>query len=357
MDGKQLQRQRLDVHGVRHLSVSGKLQTWLNHLASPKLTVLALLLMASAAVGASHFPTYITTLVLPPVSLLLINLLAALLVHPRLRFDLPLLVFHLALVAFLVLIALARLTYFDAGVKLNAGAAFNGQFQSVARGPLHMGEPERLRFSHEQITEHLPVAGGYPITEALVTWWDAAGRPRLAEIGNDRPLALDGYRIFVTSQRGYSPVFSYLAGGTAQAQAGTAQLSDSYLERGIRDFVAGTDIQLPGGGAVWVQVIPDSVAEQRAMEQDLGVASLKHRLVIREGDVRHELRPGEFIELRGGRFSYQGLSNWVGYRITYDPTPPWLAATVVVAVVSLIWFYLRLLLKRRQPGVLGVIAR
>jgi hypothetical protein len=62
-------------------------------------------------------------------------------------------------------------------------------------------------------------------------------------------------------------------------------------------------------------------------------------LVVRRGEDRHELLPGDRLVLDDGVLSYQGLRAWMGYKIYWDPTLPWLLAACLVAVGSLGWHF------------------
>ena len=65
-----------------------------------------------------------------------------------------------------------------------------------------------------------------------------------------------------------------------------------------------------------------------------------HRLIVRDGDRRHELRPGDELNLPEGRLKYLRLTSWMGYRIDYDWTRPWLLATVIVGLLGLFGHFL-----------------
>jgi len=328
---------------MRDLTLPVPMAGLLQALASPRLTVAFFVLMAAAALGAAYFPDRITALVVTPLLLLLVNVGAALVTNARFRADLPLLLFHLALLAFLALLVAARLCYFDGGVKLSAGAVFNGDYVSIKQGPLHGDAPARLRFANDGLIEHA-APGGFPITYNQVRWWDAAGLPHMAEIGNDRPLLLDGYRIYATNFRGFEPVFDWQPHAGAN-EMGTVQLPYTFAG----DFPEGTSVMLPGGTEAWVQLMSAENMEMEGLRDNLGVQTLKHQLILRVQDQRYEMRPGSTVDLPGGRLTYAELNTWMGYRVTYDPTPPWLAASVLVGVVSLLWFYARLW-RRPRPG-------
>jgi hypothetical protein len=322
---------------MRFLGITVRLAEGLKTLASPYLTVTFFLLMAAAALGAAYYPQHITAIVLPPLLLLFLNLGAAILSNARFRSDLPLLLFHLALLAFLALLLVARLSYFDGGIKLSTGTLFEGTYTSVEKGILHGDGAKHLRFANDAIVEQTPPSGGDPITYNQIRWWDSNGRPNLAEIGNDRPLVLDSYRIFSTNFRGFAPIFRW------KPKAGEESIGTVHLPESLPDeFPPGSTATLPGGDQAWVQMRSAENTYVKGERIDLGAAALKHHLVLRIKDKRHELEPGSSIELDNGQLTYLQLGTWIGYRVTYDPTPPWLAASVFLGVVSLLWFYARL---------------
>jgi cytochrome c biogenesis protein len=53
------------------------------------------------------------------------------------------------------------------------------------------------------------------------------------------------------------------------------------------------------------------------------------------------------MRLPEGRIHYLGLKSWMGYRVDYDPTRPWLLAACLLAVLSITWFFLNKF--RRTP--------
>lgn len=311
-------------------------------LASPRITVAFFLLMAAGALLTARWgadPTLATSL---PFSLLVINLFAAILSNARFRADLPLLLFHLALLALVALFVVARLIFFDGATILTAGTTFEGNLVKDSRGPLHGDSIDRLRFANEGFNEHFPERGKYLTTYNQVRWWDQAGRSHVSEIGDDRPLILDGYRIYATARRGFSPLFAWQP-ASAALQLGTVQLPDN----GDNGLGPVTSWQLPGGPEVWILLDIEATPTPNPGEQrsGLGASEIHHKLVLRHGELRHELRPGESISLDGGRLTYVQLDSWMGYRIIWDPTEPWLIGSVIVGVASLIWFYARSLLR------------
>ena len=64
-----------------------------------------------------------------------------------------------------------------------------------------------------------------------------------------------------------------------------------------------------------------------------------HRLVLRVGEQRVELQPGQRMALPGGELVYEGLRTWMGYRVAYDPTLPWLLVASLLVAFSLALHY------------------
>jgi cytochrome c biogenesis protein len=95
---------------------------------------------------------------------------------------------------------------------------------------------------------------------------------------------------------------------------------------------------LPDGRSVWLQLEIDAtpIATDAPSRFRLPDA---HRLIVRLGDARAELQPGEAWPVEGGTLVYEGLRTWMGYRVSHDPTLPWLLAASLLAALSLAWHY------------------
>jgi hypothetical protein len=317
---------------ARTVSPSG----WIEQLAAPRWTVLFFLLTAAAALAIAQGGLPATPLMLAPFALLVLNLVAAIVGNARFRADLPLLVFHLALLALVALVALARLTYLDARTTLTRGTAFEGVPETRESGPLHWGRLDALRFTNAGLSARYSASGVYEGTYNRVRWQGADGRWQSAEIGDDRPLILDGYRIYATVHRGLAPLFRWQPAG-GEAEMGSVQLDDH------RNRVEGPPAagwRLPGGPEVWVQLAFTPLPAPRGTSQeDLGAAELEHALVLRSGERRELIRAGDSVDFPQGWLTYVRLDSWMSYRIVYDPTTPWIIATVIVGIASLVWFY------------------
>ncbi len=313
-------------------------------LASPRWTVGVFVLLAAGALGVLEFELSATLAMAPAFTLLTANLAASIATNARFRRDLPLLVFHLALLMLIALFSIGRLTYFEGTTTLTDGTEFDNDLLSEERGAWHGDGLSTLRFRNEGFTEKFPERGNLHATYNRVRWWDDAGNSYVAEIGDDIPLVLDGYRIYTSWRRGFSPLFLWEP-DAGEAEYGTVQLQE--MASGGSGFAPASDWQLPGGPTIWVMLDLDNLpAPERGRRDALGAESVRHHLIVRLDNERREVLPGETIEVEGGRLTYAGLRSWMGYRIVYDPTIDWLNATVIVAVGSLLWFYGRLLRRR-----------
>jgi len=292
----------------------------------------ALVLMALLAVAVFASPTALWLgLVL---GALAINLVAALVVHPLLRRKAPLLVFHLALLAIVLLAGLGRLARLDGRFELVAGEPFDGQLIDHEAGPLYAPRLQRLAFRHDGFTIDYAPGRQRGATRNAVVWIDAEGREQRAVIGDHRPLVIDAHRIYTTSNKGFAPLLQWRP-ERGDAQRGAVHLP-SYP---MHELTQSREWPLPDGRAVWVQlqfdqtlIAPDATAQFRLPEV--------HRLVVRVGEQRAELTPGAAMALPGGSLVYEGLRPWMGYRVTHDPSLPWLLAASLLAALSLAVHYI-----------------
>lgn len=313
------------------------LASFVRALASPRLMVTFFLLMAAAALGVAYGAIAPTPAALVPLGLLVVNLTASIASNARFRADLPLLVFHVSLLAIVALFAIARLTYFEGTAKVPAGAWFDGDLRTEERGALHGEGARGLRFSNEGFTEVYPERNKYRYTHNRVRFPDAAGNPHEGVIGDDRPLVLNGYRIYASRNRGFAPMLQWQPDDDA-IQFATVPLG----QIGADGFMTGVQWPIPGGPTVWVSLSTEHAQSASGTRRDnLGAKDASNKLVLQHNERFSDLRVGESADLPGGRLTYVGLNAWMGYNIIYDPTRPWLIGTVGIAIISLLWFYVR----------------
>ncbi|QTQ36985.1 Uncharacterized protein ToN1_28530 [Aromatoleum petrolei] len=315
---------------------------WALAIASPKLSAAFFVLAAGCALWASTPGRSATLAMLVPFSLLAANLIAAIATNRRFRTDLPLLVFHLALLAMTATFVIARLTYFEGQATVTAGAGFEGEMLAQESGPVHANRLDRIRFTNLGFTENFSARSHYHATYNRVGWQTTDGDAHTADIGDDIPLILHGYRIYTSRHRGFSPVFRWQKpDGTDEL--GTVQLRDN----NGGEFASANDWALPDGEKAWLMVdfeADESPGEARS-RTNFGVDPLHHQLILRIGNDRHILKPGQSVVRANGTLTYVRLGSWMGYRIVADPTKPWLIGSIALAVLSLVWFYARILFR------------
>ncbi len=305
----------------------------LAHVGSLRSTLAGLALLAAAVLAGQVDGLPGGAAMTLAIGLLALNLLAALVVHPAFRRQLPLLVAHLALLALVVLVALGRLMALDGRFELTQGVDFDGRLIDAHAGPWHRDDLARLAFRHDGFEIDYAPGLKRGATRNRVTWHDADGTPRSAMIGDHRPLVLDGYRFYTSSNKGFAPLLTWRP-DRGEPVTGAVHLP-SYPANALRQS---SDWQLPDGRGVWVQLQFDQTLIDPTRNASFRLPD-PHRLVLRMGALRAELAPGQSVELGGGTLVYEGLRSWMGYRVSYDWTLPWLLAAALLAALALAWHY------------------
>ena len=304
-------------------------------LASLRLTLFSLLLLLAAVVYIyDHKGEADATLPLVlPLSLLSLNLLAAVLSNRTFRRQLPLLVFHLALLAIIVLVALGRLTYLRATTEVVTG----GEHQSLERveaGPWHSGARDALHFENLGFRIQYKPGLQRDATVNQVRWRDEAGIPRTAEIGDQVPLVIRGYRFYTSSNKGFAALFRW------EPQQGEVQLGSVNFP----GYPGNKDDQ----STTWRLGTEEVRVRLNIPEQLIDPAAASGFRLPDRHDVSVEfpwrvatLKPGESVLTPAGRLVYVGLTTWMGYNVFYDWTMPWLLAACALAVLALGWHFWR----------------
>lgn len=292
------------------------------------LGLLGLAVFAGQAVEALGAPALTVAM-----ALLSLNLVAALVVHPAFRRQLPLLVAHLALLALVLLAAYGRLASLDGRFELTQGVPFDGTLIDARAGVLHHDGLQSLSFSHQGFEIDYAPGRKRGATRNPVTWRDEAGRERSAVIGDHRPLVLDGYRFYTSPNKGFAPMLAWTPAG-GEPITGAVHLP-AFPAHELRQSI---EWSLPDGRRAWVLLQTDEVLIDPSRPSRFSLPS-RHMLVLRMDPLRHELQPGQSVELGGGTLTYLGLRSWMGYRVTYDPTLPWLLAAALLAAFALAWHY------------------
>jgi cytochrome c biogenesis protein len=260
---------------------------------------------------------------------LAINLAAALIATPRLRKEPGLLIFHAALLALMLLAAAGRLAHFDGHVEVTEGNLFSADDVVVdSKGPLH---PDRLQYiAFKQGPFRVDYAPGVKraATRSEVTV-PAESAVELHNVGDDVPLLARGYRFYTTHNKGVAVVLTWLP-ANGEPVTGAIHMP-SYP---LFDWKQANKWRAPGGPDIrfWLH-LDTPIRDDSAWTLESGSAS--GVLVVNADGKRLELKPGERAAFTGGELRFEELRGWMGYRIFFDPTLPWLLVAAILAVCGL----------------------
>ena len=322
------------------------LHLWIAHFGSLRHTLALMGLMAAVVLAGAAAGTLYGGLLLAVFVLLGLQLVVGLLLHPGLQRQLPLVLFHVGLLALGLQVGLSSLMSLEGRFELTEDLPFDGRLLDGREGPLHRNGLQQLAFSHQGFEIDYAPGLKRGATRNRVRWTDGDGRAQQAVIGDHRPLVLDGHRITTTPNKGFAPLLQW------QPARGEAVLGAVHLPSyPAQELQQSREWALPDGRIAWVMldidapvIDPSAAARFRLPEQ--------HRLVLRVDGQRWVLAPGERATLAGGAIVYQGLRTWMGYRIHHDPLLPWLLATALASTAALGWHYLR---KFRGPAGAGAV--
>ncbi len=318
-------------------------------LAASNAATLALLVVLGFAVLVYYrvdFPGRLWLIALPGL-LLIANFSLALALRGILRNNGPLLVFHLALIALVLLAFAGRLSAFKATLELARGETFDGQLQNVRQGPWHGYGLAQTRFVNLGFRIRYQPGIKRDKTVNRIALIDAEGRAREIEIGDHVPLVVGHYRFYTSHNKGYAPVFEWRSDGAESAVVGSVHLPAYPAHR----FGQALEWRIPGSDqSVWTMLAIDDEVMPADREFMFRVPA-RHRLVLRYGSRRIELRPGDSVRLSGGVLRYVELSTWMGYKVDYDWTRPYLLAIAIVGIVALFAHYGNRFLRPRRRRV------
>ena len=280
-----------------------------------------------------QFP-YGDVLLIVSLCLALVNLTSAIFTQASLRMNNSLLVFHVSLAAMIVFAGIGQLTYLKGRLELTQGAVFTGDVLESQQGIFHRNRLDKLQF------KNLGYKVGYRAglkrnrTINQVAWIGQGGNWQVSEIGDQHPLVIDGYRFYTSFNKGYSLVFSW------QDARGYVTGSVNLPSFPAREFEQAQYWQIPDTNKlIWSQLVPEKKIV--TLEQAFELGELEdHHIVMRFDDQRFEMRPGEEVKIGGGTLYYEGVRQWMGYKVVYDWTRPWMIAACLIAIAAMMFYFI-----------------
>jgi len=310
----------------------------LSYLASLKLTFFLLILLLVVIVITHNAELSYVTFLSLPLFLLCANLVAAIISNKAFQQNLPLLYFHLTLLATVVLIALSQLTFLEGWVELNEGETFTGKLDGQTQGIFHQFNLQQGDFTNLAVQlEFTPLVAITAIRSRVLT--SINEQEQEIVIGEQKPLLIRNYRFYVTRNVGYSAEFTWQAFNTEGKHAAPETGTLNFPPFLSNEFGQTNQWQPANSQAeLWFLLQPESdiLAERKPTQLTL---PQNHHLVIRHGEQRHIVRAGQQLKLADGALTYHGLRTWMGYKVHYDPYKSYLLACSILTVLCLAWFY------------------
>jgi hypothetical protein len=300
-------------------------------LASMKLTLAGLAALIANSFAVSQWPEAAIPWLVLPLSVLAINLSAALLVRHAFRQQAALLLFHVGLLGVLMLVAANVLMRFDGSVEVVEGTAFDtAVVTDRGRGWLHPDRLDRVNFSQGplQVQYRSGLERGATRSRLVVNQLDGTDIER--DIGDREGFTSHGYRFMTTQNKGYSVVMLWRDAGGRET-FGVVNLP-SYPKF---DWKQVNDWTTPAGETLTLELkLPQRVPDEGPWTLRSHNADYEVRISGAE-QTETTVGPGQSLALTGGEITVVDLRLWMGYRIDYNPLLPWLLTAAFLSLGAL----------------------
>jgi cytochrome c biogenesis protein len=303
----------------------------LNTLASLRLTMAGLAGLIANSFAISQWPDASITWLVLPLSVLAVNLFAALIVRHAFRHQAALLLFHVGLLAVLMLVVAGVLVRFDGSVEVIEGETFDAGAVTVrGAGWLHPDRLDRVGFTQGPLEVRYLSGFQRDTTHSRVTVMRADGSEVRRDIGDRQGFTSHGYRFMTTFNKGYTVLVLWRgSGGEEVLGAVNFPSYPSFDWKQVNDWTT------PAGETLTFELklaqrVPDD-SPWTLSSRDVG-----YTVGIANGSRTEEtLVPGESLAVRGGEITIVDLRLWMGYRIDYNPLLPWLLTAAFLSLGAL----------------------
>ena len=304
----------------------------LRKLASLRLTLLGMIMLAVLAVIGTRNAAIGVGVTVIPLVILVVNLLAALLTNRSFRTQSGLLVFHIGLLLVFACIGLTVLLRYEGRAEVVQGGGFSaGQVETVEQGWWHDNRLAEIEFYQGEVqVDYLPGLNRQN-THSTLEYRAASGEMRRVTVGDTRTATIAGYQLAATFNKGFALLLQW-TGADGETVLGAVHMP-SFPEF---DWNQVTTWSTPAGQQVELELdFAEPVSDDRAA-WIFGSTDIPYSVNVSGADgSQRSLRNGESIELGGGEVRNMGLAVWMGYRIEYLPFLPWMFVAAMLAIVGL----------------------
>lgn len=300
---------------------------------SLKLTFFALILFGVAVFISYNGLVSVSWAISPPLFILSANLIAAVITNPLFRKQTGLLVFHIALTALVVFVALSRLTYLNGRVEVTEGTQFDHTLAEYESGPWHNLRLDEVRFINGGFTVNYDKGILRRDTYNRISWVDDGGESHEQVIGDDNPFIRKGYRFYTTSNKGFSPIFSWYPERGSEPITGSVHFPSYPAYDKEQSMVW----KAPGGMEILTKLLFDEVIIDPDRPSSFRLPEDK-TIFVQVGEKSKKMKPGDSFkldELPKGTLVYNEMRSWMGYSVFYDWTSKWMLASCIVAVAGM----------------------
>lgn len=304
-------------------------------LAAPRWTLLGMALLVIGVFLSYNNPRAPQWYLIVPLGWLAVNLLCAMASNVKLRRG-GLLVFHAALLAIILLVAIGRLTHLDGQVEISESSTFSAtEVHITRRGPAHPLQLDKVFFVQGPFTVDYAPGLRREQTRSQILLEDTNGQMAPSVIDDAHPLVRQGYRFSITSNKGFGALLTWLP-DQGEAVSGTVNMP-SYP---FNDWNQENRWTPPGEAEITLRLLLITALDKdRAWTLSSETAQAK--LDVETSSRHMVLLPGEAIRLQHGSLRYEGLRAWMGYKVFYDPTLPWLFWVAISGVLGMAWHFWR----------------
>ena len=307
------------------------MRTILKSMAALKLTMVGLTGLIANSFAVSQWPEQAIPWLVLPLSLLAVNLFAALLVRHAFRQQAALLLFHVGLLAVLILVAAGVVLRFDGSVEVVEGTAYNpADVTARGRGWLHPGRLDSVQFTQGPIEVNYLSGLRRDTTYSRVVVSRSDGTEVERDIGDREGFTSHGYRFMTTFNKGYSVLLLW-----RDEQGNESLGAVNFPSYPKFDWKQVNDWTTPAGEPMTLELelaqrVPDGspwTLGSRGVDFKVGFTG--------EGHAEEMIGPGQSIAVAGGEITIVDLRLWMGYRIDYNPLLPWLLTAAFLSLGAL----------------------